>query len=63
MTAVGIIIVAAVVTGGVVLYYHLKAKRRETFRAFAVQHGLEYSPHDPFGLRGVAVPPVQAGPR
>jgi Protein of unknown function (DUF3137) len=43
-------LVLAVAVGAVVVSFYLKAKRREAFRAFALEHGLEYSPEDPFGL-------------
>lgn len=42
------------VAGGVALSLHLKARRRNEFRHFASQFGLEYAPQDPFGL--VALP-------
>jgi hypothetical protein len=45
-----LILAAAVASAAVGVY--LKAKRREAFRAFALQHGLEYSRDDPFGLLG-----------
>jgi hypothetical protein len=51
-TILGLVLVAAIVGGGVMLYFHLKAKRREAFGAFAAQHGLEYSPRDTFGTLG-----------
>jgi hypothetical protein len=45
-----LIIAGAIAIAAVGAY--LKAKRRDAFRAFALQHGLEYAPHDPFGLLG-----------
>ena len=45
-----LIVVAAVAFAAI--SYVLKARRREAFRAFAVGHGLDYSPDDPFGLLG-----------
>jgi Protein of unknown function (DUF3137) len=45
-------LVLALVVGGVALSFYLKAKRREAFRTFARNHGLQYSQRDPFGLLG-----------
>lgn len=41
-------IVAAALIGWLAWYWG--HKRREAFRAFAAQHGLEYARHDPFGI-------------
>jgi hypothetical protein len=50
MEILGFLAVLAVAVASIVLSFYLKAKRREAFRAFALQHGLEYAEGDPFGL-------------
>ncbi len=52
MEAVWIVLVVVLVIGGIALSFYLKAKRREAFRIFARQFGLEYSADDPFHLLG-----------
>jgi hypothetical protein len=42
--------IAILIVGSLVVSYVLKARRREAFGAFALQHGLDYSVHDPSGL-------------
>jgi len=50
MEILGLLAVLAVAVVSIVLSFYLKAKRREAFRAFALQHGLEFAEGDPFGL-------------
>jgi hypothetical protein len=44
--------ILAVAVASIVVGLYLKAKRREAFRAFALQHGLQYAEGDPFDLVG-----------
>lgn len=52
MEVLGILAVVAVAIAALAISLHLKAKRRAAFRAFALQHGLEFAEGDPLGLLG-----------
>jgi hypothetical protein len=52
MEVLGILAVVAVAIAALAISLHLKAKRRAAFRAFALQHRLEYAEGDPFSLLG-----------
>lgn len=52
MEALWIVLVVLLVIGGIALSFYLKAKRRQELQAFASQHGLQFSPSDPFHLLG-----------
>jgi hypothetical protein len=42
--------VIALVVAGLILSWWLRARRREAFGLFALRHGFQWSPTDPFGL-------------
>ena len=52
MEPVWIVLAVVGVIGMIALSFYLKAKRRQELQAFAGQHGLQFSPSDPFGLVG-----------
>ncbi len=52
MEILGFLAVLAVAIISIAVSLHLKAKRREAFRLFALQHGLQYAQGDPAGLLG-----------
>lgn len=50
MTILVVVLIAVAVIGGLALRAYLRKRRRDELAVFAGQHGLEYSPTDPFGL-------------
>lgn len=52
MEVLALLVVIAVAVASIVAAFHLKARRREAFRAFALQNGLQYAEPDPFDLLG-----------